>query len=70
MKVVNCWDILECGKEHQCPAYPNHGYDCWNITGTLCCADSRAAYKDKVGHCREACAFYQKVILGTIKIAS
>jgi hypothetical protein len=70
MKVVNCWDINKCGKENECPAYPNHGYDCWNITGTLCCADSRATYADKVGHCREACIFYHKVILGTVKVAS
>ena len=69
MAQITCWEVLECGKEDTCPAHPNHGCDCWNVTGTLCCGDQRAAYSDKVGHCREQCKYYNGVILGSIKLA-
>ena len=69
MAGVKCWEVLDCKKENACPAHPKHGWDCWNVTGTLCCGDKRAAYDEKVGYCREACKFYNGVMLGNLKIA-
>lgn len=36
MGQVNCWEQHHCTLNDICPAYPDHGSDCWNIDGTLC----------------------------------
>ena len=33
---TNCWELLKCGKESNCPAYPDHGRECYAVTGTMC----------------------------------
>lgn len=42
---MNCWSYIKCGREKDganasklgiCPAYPEHGRDCWKIAGTFC----------------------------------
>ena len=46
-----------------CPAYPDHGRDCYYIKGTLCWSDTvgKVNIKKKVERCLE-CDFYNKVI--------
>ena len=65
---MTCWEVLQCGKEKACPAYPEYGSCCWSVTGTLCCGDNRAAYEEKIGYCRQGCKFYNGVMLGSIKL--
>jgi hypothetical protein len=68
MSKTNCWEYLKCGLEDKCPAYPKHGCDCWNVTGTVCCGDARSGYDDKIGHCRVACNYYNGVMMGAVKL--
>ncbi len=58
---MNCWDYLGCTERvrNSCPAYPDHGSDCWKITGTLCHRGKikSASPKGKFEHCH-SCEFY------------
>ncbi len=64
----NCWEFKECEKEKKCPVYPDRGFDCWNVEGTLCKGSAMGQYDDKIDYCRSNCDFYKGVILtGTIK---
>lgn len=63
-----CWDHQNCGKQGQCPAYPNEGGACWNVPGTLCRGEIQGAYQDKISGCREYCGFYKDVMAGAIKV--
>lgn len=58
MTKLNCWESLNCGKTNECPAYPDHGRDCFAVTGTLCNGTKQGAYKEKIDACRKNCGFY------------
>ncbi|MCP4649126.1 MAG: hypothetical protein GY853_03465 [PVC group bacterium] len=30
-----CWEYMRCGEEKACPAYPDHGEECWFHAGTM-----------------------------------
>jgi len=68
MAGTTCWQYRKCGKEHQCPAYPERGFTCWTVEGTLCRGERQGNYDQKIGSCRTQCEFYQGVMAGSIKI--
>lgn len=45
-----------------CPAYPDHGRDCWAIAGTLCGGVVQGTEAEKTGNCRN-CDFYKGVMM-------
>lgn len=61
--VVNCWEYKGCPKDvyWSCPAFPNHGRDCWKVTGSRCEMGryEKATIAEKLVHCRN-CEFYVK----------
>ncbi len=63
-----CWDHMKCGKQAACPAYPNRGFDCWNVEATLCRGERQGNYDAKIGNCRNSCSFYAGVMDGKIKV--
>ncbi|NOZ63455.1 MAG: hypothetical protein GXO71_00645 [Caldiserica bacterium] len=74
MGEINCWEFKKCGREEggakadelgKCPAYPDHGRDCWFVAGTLCGGTVQGTYAEKYGNCQK-CDFYQKVMRGEI----
>jgi hypothetical protein len=62
-----CWDIMKCGKERDCPAYPSMGFSCWSVEGTLCRGTRQGGYSDKIGDCRSSCQYYNGVMVGSIR---
>jgi methyl-accepting chemotaxis protein len=58
----NCWDLLKCGRESDCPAYPNHGRECYAVTGTMCHGKLQGTYEEKIAECRHTCDFYKGVM--------
>jgi methyl-accepting chemotaxis protein len=68
MAATRCWDHRKCGKEKDCPAYPDQGHSCWNVAGTLCRGEKQGTYGEKIEACREQCDFYAGVMAGTIKV--
>ncbi len=72
--MINCWEYKKCGREKGgaktaelgvCPAYPDHGRDCWFVAGTLCGGRVQGTFAEKQDDCQE-CDFYQKVLSGEI----
>ena len=66
-KSPNCWEIKDCGRTPGgakakelgvCPAYPDHGRECWAIAGTLCGGKVQGSFATKLGTCTK-CGFYQ-----------
>jgi len=68
MAATTCWDFTKCNKAKECSAYPDHGFDCWNVTGTMCRGEEQGSYEEKIGKCREVCKYYQGVMDGSIRI--
>jgi len=68
MAGTRCWEHRKCGKEKDCPAFPNHGFVCWTVEGTLCRGERQGDYGQKIHGCREQCDFYAGVMAGSIKI--
>jgi hypothetical protein len=63
-KIPRCWEFEDCPPRvrKSCPAYPDHGTECWKLQGTMC-ADGRFEHRlrtIKVMHCRNECAYYKK----------
>ena len=60
---MNCWEFMKCDKVifEKCPAYPNHGLDCWKVTGTKCGKGQleKATIHEKVHYCRQ-CEFFKE----------
>ncbi len=60
----NCWEVMECkeGVCMTCPAYPDHGRECWKVTGTLCGQGrlKKADFGEKILYCRNQCKFYKE----------
>lgn len=59
---MNCWDFTRCGREKDCPAYPNHGRICYAVTGTWCRGQKQGAYAEKLEKCSQTCEFYKSII--------
>ncbi|MFB0519581.1 MAG: hypothetical protein ACETWC_09925 [Acidobacteriota bacterium] len=55
-----CWQFNRCPPERRCrcTAYPDHGYDCWNLAGTWCDGVYQASRQAKLSICQN-CSFYQ-----------
>lgn len=66
MERQDCWQFMKCGREAKCPAYPEHGRDCFAVTGTTCGGETQGAYVDKIENCRTGCEFYKRVMDGLI----
>ena len=63
-----CWEHVKCGRQEQCPAYPNRGFDCWNVAGTWCRGEKQGSYEQKVERCRRQCEYDTGVMQGSIKV--
>ena len=70
----NCWELKKCGREAGgakaaelgvCPAYPDHGRECWFVAGTMCGGAVQGTYAEKLGNCAQ-CDFYVKIMGGEI----
>lgn len=71
---THCWELKQCGREQGgakaaqlgvCPAWPDHGRDCWAIAGTLCGGVVQGTFAEKLGNC-QTCQFYQGVMSGEL----
>ncbi len=62
MASENCGDHVGCGKEKNCPDYPNHGRACFAVTGTSCRGEKQGSCEEKIGRCRELCDFYKELM--------
>jgi methyl-accepting chemotaxis protein len=62
MTALNCWEILKCGKTDECPAYPNRGRDCFNVSGTVCWGEKQGSYHDKIAECKQSCKYYETIL--------
>ncbi len=63
-----CWEYMKCGREAQCPAHPDHGFECWNVESTVCRGERQGNYDAKIGNCRKSCPYYGGVMDGKIKV--
>ena len=70
----SCWEIKNCGRQeggakvHEmgvCPAYPDHGRECWFIAGTMCGGAVQGTFAEKLGNCA-SCDFYVKIMGGEL----
>jgi hypothetical protein len=72
MAKTNCWEILKCGKSHDCPASKkgvgagthsgeNRGRFCWTVEGTLCMDEVQGKFTEKIKRCITDCEFYTMV---------
>jgi hypothetical protein len=52
---VTCWEMKNCppDRRNSCPAYPNHGGQCWMVTATLCGGKEQGSYHEKMANCRK-----------------
>ncbi len=61
--IPNCWDFMKCPEEIcvSCPAYPDHGVECWKMTGTKCKGGKfvKESLDAKILYCRNECAYYK-----------
>ena len=55
---MNCWEFKKCGREKNCPAYPEHGTQCARVAGTLCGGKVQGIFALKLSSCLQ-CDFYQ-----------
>jgi hypothetical protein len=65
----NCWEVKKCGRIPGgdkvdslgiCPAYPDHGSDCWRLAGTFCGGKVQGTSAQKLMSCVE-CNFYKEL---------
>lgn len=66
MQRKNCWDVLACGRQGVCPAYPDNGRNCFAVTSTLCGGEEQGSYQEKINKCRRACGFYESMMGGEL----
>lgn len=66
-----CWEAKKCGRIPGggktaelgvCPAYPDHGFSCWGVAGTLCGGTVQGSGAEKLASCTQ-CDFYQELNL-------
>jgi hypothetical protein len=62
MDLSQCWEFHKCGRETECPAYPNQGRNCFAVTATLCRGEQQGSYEQKIVRCRTQCQFYKEVM--------
>lgn len=55
---MNCWEFKNCGRELDCPAYPDRGTDCAWVTGTLCDGKVQGIFGMKLATCIK-CDYYR-----------
>jgi hypothetical protein len=60
---TNCWEHMKCGRENECPAFPDYGRACFAVTGTRCRGREQGTYALKISKCR-LCSFYQELMGG------
>ena len=50
-----CWSFMNCPPERQvqCPAFPNHGRNCWEIDYTWCNGQMQGSAAEKTGKCAQ-----------------
>jgi len=55
-----CWDLMNCPPERQvqCPVFPNHGSNCWNVDYTWCDGQMQGKAAEKMDRCKE-CVVYE-----------
>ncbi len=55
-----CWEFngYPLERKYRCAAYPDHGYDCWNLAGTWHEGVYQASRQAKLSIC-QGCPFYQ-----------
>jgi hypothetical protein len=62
----NCWEVIGCPEEvrKDCPAFPEHGRECWKVTGTTCGAGKyrMAAISEKILYCRSECDYFRRYL--------
>lgn len=68
MAGIKCWEYQNCKTPELCPAYPDKGFACWTVKGTLCRGEKQGSYEEKVKFCRSTCPFYDGVMTGTLKL--
>lgn len=69
---MNCWEYQKCGKEPGCPAYPDHGRECYKVQGTHCYGEATKVSLNKVVYysmhkienCKHSCEFYRHLQSG------
>ena len=66
MGLKNCWEMLKGQKESGCPAYPDHGRNCFAVTATLCRGETQGSYDEKISKCRISCDFYRGLMSGGV----
>jgi len=54
-----CWDLMNCPPERQvqCPAFPNHGNDCWDVDYTWCDGQMQGKATEKMDRCKGCVVF-------------
>ncbi|MBT3346444.1 MAG: hypothetical protein HN712_22060 [Gemmatimonadetes bacterium] len=64
---MNCWEFKKCGREvggarseelGVCPAYPDNGRRCAQVTGTLCGGKVQGSFAMKLVSCMD-CEFHE-----------
>ncbi|AFM26261.1 two-CW domain-containing protein [Desulfomonile tiedjei] len=63
---LNCWQVLGCNNEQNCPAFPEHGRNCFAVTATLCRGETQGTYDEKIAKCRKGCKFFQDMMDGSV----
>jgi PAS domain S-box-containing protein len=55
-----CWNLMDCPNERQvqCPAFPNHGRNCWDIDYTWCDGQMQGKSLEKTEKCTQ-CRVYR-----------
>ena len=71
---MNCWGYKKCGREEGgenasqlgvCPAYPNHGKNCWMVAGTFCNGEPGGTTARELSSCL-SCDWHKKVHLNAM----
>ncbi len=66
MSGKNYWEAKNCPPETKakCPAYPDHGRDCWLVAGTFCRGKQQGTPMEKREFCLFDCGFPEAVARG------
>lgn len=66
MAETKCWEFMECKVSQQCPAFPDRGRDCLEVTGTLCRGETQGTPEEKRRDCITLCKFLEGVLGGKL----
>jgi len=60
---MDCWEFMGCKEDARrlCPAYPDHGGDCWTLPTTVAAGGhlDMETHQAKTSYCKEHCGFYK-----------